>query len=213
MILKKIRLNNFMSFYGNHALQLGKGLNFIVGPGGSGKTNLARAFKFAVLGHINSSRIYRINRKHREDSKNPGCLVEVEVEDQGKKYLAHSSLSVVGQKLKQSSKIDLRIDETITSVDFKRLYIDVESYAPQRSADVIIKHLRSNSEGGPRMVILDGGITNLVGEPRELLDRIEGISMEQVIIMEKYLPKDLVVHQLKIHNIKFNWEKYSSEFA
>jgi len=213
MILKKIRLNNFMSFYGNHVLQLDKGLNFIVGPGGSGKTNLARAFKFAVLGHINSSRIYRINRNHREESKNPGCLVEVEVEDQGKKYLAHSSLSLVRQKLKQSSKIDLRIDETITSGDFRRLYINVESYAPPHSSDATIKHLRSNSEGGPRMAILDGGITNLAGEPRELLDRIEGISMEQVIVMEKYLPKDLVVHQSRIHNIKFNWEKYSSEFA
>ena len=50
MILKDLRLLNFMSFHGEQTFELDEGLNFVTRTCGSGNISLARAFQFAVLG-------------------------------------------------------------------------------------------------------------------------------------------------------------------
>jgi len=87
MMLKKISLTNFASFYGEHTFQFEAGINFIEGPGASGKTNLAGALGFAVFGrwerHFTRYRCPRaalVNHVHREESENPFCEVNTDLE-------------------------------------------------------------------------------------------------------------------------------------
>jgi chromosome segregation ATPase len=51
MMIRKIVLTDFVSFYGRQTLRFDKGMNYIIGLGGSGKTNMARALQFALLGY------------------------------------------------------------------------------------------------------------------------------------------------------------------
>lgn len=48
--IRKIEIENFLSFKGRHVIEFGKGLNAIIGPCGSGKSNLLRALFYGYLG-------------------------------------------------------------------------------------------------------------------------------------------------------------------
>lgn len=231
MIIKRMVVDNFTSFYGKHRIQLDRGLNVILGPAGSGKTNLARAFAFAVLGHTDIFLGYRgiprsrlINSRHGRKSKAPLCHVKVEVEHEGKEYVGQNTLSLDEGKMKQSLIVDSVIDEIITSRTFKHVYLDpiiLEEYEERhknlshgvRMTQQIIKHLNLNLKAGIRMAILDGPDMHLALDHRgKLLKLILELPMEQVILMRSLFTRELETHPSKIHHVKFDWENDSSKF-
>src|SRR5699024_8288769 len=73
MIIKRIELNNFKSYYGNQTFDFTDGLNIISGEVGTGKTSLYEAFQWILLDDslIKSNRIeeeFIINKKYESDS-------------------------------------------------------------------------------------------------------------------------------------------------
>jgi len=216
MIVGKIFINNFASFYGKHILQLEEGVNFVAGPGGSGKTNLARAFMFAVLGYSDIPKKCLINIEHSrecsEKSKNPFCQVEVDIRYKDRDYHVQSSLSLIEEKeLIQSTKIDPDIDEIITPQTYKYIYLNplnlelenTDESTATRTIRSVIKHLSLNVKSGIKMAILDGVLESLtVGYTEKLLSLINELGLEQLTIMVKYLdriPRNLDDRSVKIH--------------
>jgi DNA sulfur modification protein DndD len=52
MIIKKIIIENFQSYFNVNEIEFGKGLNLIIGNGGKGKSKLFNAFYWALFGKI-----------------------------------------------------------------------------------------------------------------------------------------------------------------
>ena len=230
MILEKIVVENFMSFYGRHVLSLERGLNFVVGPGGSGKTALVMAFRFVFAGRNAwpySAPLNRlINRKHREEVANPSCRVEVEIEHEGRKWHAVSSLSLDGDKAMQSSEMDLGLDESLVSRKLKNVIVnpiilhkmDVDYLsmcsASTRMNYAIRKQLDLNLKADIKMVIIDGTWGWLNPQSRTgLLRFIDDLPMEQVIIMVKSFPDYIENYPHAIHQIEHDHETNSSRIA
>lgn len=230
MMIKKIVLSNSASFYGKHVLRLEEGLNFVVGPGGSGKTNLARAFMFAVLGYSDVPKKDLINYKHcrecSEKYENPFCLVEVEMRQEDRDYLIQGGLSLnEGKELIQSLKIDSDLDRIVTSETWKLIHLNERLVFEEdrnyshttRTTPSVIKHLSRNIKSCIKMAILDGILDSLaVGYREKLLSAINELGLEQLTIMVKYLdqlPKDLEDRSVKMHYIDFDRENSSSKFV
>jgi len=225
MIIKKIGLNNFTSFYGKHVLQLQKGVNVVVGPCGSGKTNLTRAFRFAVFGYVDIPRKRLINFKHMQEclekkSRNPSCEVKVEVQLKDRESLFQSRFSLIGEKeIRQVSTVDSDVDNLITSESFKHIYLnplnlEFEEHRDDSMANritfAVIKHLNLNVEAGIKMAILDGILECLTVDYKEkLLSFIDELAIEQVTIMSSWFPRDLEDHPFRIHNIELDKENCS----
>jgi hypothetical protein len=201
MLIKKMILNNFMCFYGEHVLELKEGMNLVEGPCGTGKTNLARAFEFAVLGETDVARDRLINYQHRRDclekKENPSCKVEVELQHNDKAYLVHSELVETEKEIKYSSAVPLDISSTLTPEAFRHTYLDELSLeegdrtvsSAARRILGIFYHINLNIKSGVKMVILDGVLGRLSNESREhMFALIKNLGLEQTIIMEKYPP-------------------------
>jgi len=200
------------------------------GPGGSGKTNLARAFMFAVLGYSDTPKKNLINYKHcrecSEKSENPFCLVEVEMRHEDRDYHAQRNLCLIGEKeLIESTKIDLDFDKIITSKAWKHIYLnplslELENTNESTAARItrsVIKYLSLNVKSGVKMAILDDILRCLDEDHREkLLSLISELALEQLIITVRYLdqlPRDLEDRSVKMHYIDFDGENFSSKFA
>ena len=52
MLIKKITIENFQSYYGEQCITFSKGLNLIIGNGGKGKSKLFNAFYWVLFGKI-----------------------------------------------------------------------------------------------------------------------------------------------------------------
>ena len=52
MIIKRITINNFQSYYGEQTIEFSKGLNLVIGKGGKGKSKLFNAFYWVLFGKI-----------------------------------------------------------------------------------------------------------------------------------------------------------------
>ena len=52
MLIKKITIENFQSYYGEQSIAFSKGLNLVVGNGGKGKSKLFNAFYWVLFGKI-----------------------------------------------------------------------------------------------------------------------------------------------------------------
>lgn len=52
MIIKRITIENFQSYYGEQTIEFSKGLNLIIGKGGKGKSKLFNAFYWVLFGKI-----------------------------------------------------------------------------------------------------------------------------------------------------------------
>ena len=228
MLLKCIRLTNFMSFYDKQILQLQRGLNLVVGPGMSGKTNLARAFCFAVTGHTDPITPLNqlINRRHRKETPTPSCRVEVEINHAGKKWLAQNSLSSVGERIMQSSAVDADMDEINISKKLRHIIIDPERYLDKlekkykncsvatRWTRVISQQFNLNFDAGIKMAILDGVFEFLDDDHREeILNLIGELPLEQVTILTKWLPDNLETHPCTIHHIEYDFSSDSSRIV
>lgn len=221
MIIKKISVNNFANFQGKPVFELQKGLNIILGPGMSGKTNLVNALKFAVLGQICRPRNELINIQHKQEclekSENPFCRVEIEIQHKSVDYLVQSELSLVkGKKISQSWISDLKIDQIITSERFKQLYFHSLSsiFRVGRPTNLstgewlmqtTIKHLQLKVEPNIKTVILDAIFANLDSENKKMLmDYIVNSKLEQTIILEKYMSPELEVYPFTLHNLTYS---------
>lgn len=226
MFLKRINLTNFMSFYGKHELQLQKGLNVILGPCGSGKTNLARALRFALLGNADVPRSKLINSKHKKEAESPFCEVEVKIEHKGRGYFIQDSLCLTEEKkVQQVLKVDPEIDGLITSESFKHIYLNPLILGEFEEADKnyshetriirqIVKHLDLNLKAEIGTAIIDGPDEHLTSDGREkLLSSIDKLAMEQLIVMRSLHTRDLEAYPLKIHRIEYDLENDSSKFA
>ena len=44
MLIKRITIDNFQSYYGSQTLEFSQGLNLVIGNGGKGKSKLFNAF-------------------------------------------------------------------------------------------------------------------------------------------------------------------------
>ena len=230
MIIKKMVVEDFMSFYGRNVLSLERGLNFVVGSNGSGKTNLVRAFCFAVARHTVGPYLVPlnqlINRKRRDETPSPSCRVEVEIEDGGRNWHAQSSLSLVGERVIQSSALDLGLDETAISGKLKRIVIDSEIAmyklgesmmnwsASARSDYIIRRQLDLNLKAGIKMAILDGALAYLESYCRhKILKLMTELPMEQVTIMVNMLPDNAEDYPCTIHQIEHDSGDGSSRIA
>ena len=218
MIIKKISVTNFANFQGKHVFDLQRGLNIIVGPGMSGKTNLVRAFKFAVLGQICRHRNELINIQHRQEclekSESPFCRVEIEIKHKSVDYLVQGELSLVrGKKISQSRTSDLEIEQIITSEIFEHLYLHSLSSifnggkptnlsTAEYMMQTIIKHLQLKVEPNIKTVILDGIFSHMGSERKKMLmDYIVSSRLEQTIILEKYMCPELEVYPFTLHTL------------
>ena len=228
MQIERITLENFLSFYGKQSIQFRGGLNFVVGPGGCGKTNLARAFGFAVTGHTDPPTPLNqlINRRHRKETPTPSCRVEVEINHAGKKWLAQHSLSLVGERIMPSSAVDPNMDEINFSKKIRQVIIDPERYLDKlekkykncsvstRWTRVISQQLNLNFDAGVKMVILDGVFEFLDNDHREkILNLIGELPLEQVTILMKWLPDNLEIHPCTIHHIKYDFSSDASRIV
>jgi|GEM_PF-4297506 len=204
VIVKKILLENITSFYGKHALHLQDGINFIIGPGGSGKTNVARALEFAFLGYASVPRKklfnFRHTRENLEKSQKPFCQVEVEIQHENRNYIIRSGLSMIGEKeITESLTIPPEIDSVITDKTFQHVYLspltldsteeDGTHSTATRITRSVINHLMLNLKAGIKMAILDGILEQLSHKYSEqLLGVISQIALEQTIIITSPQP-------------------------
>ena len=127
LLLKRIALSNFTNFHGRHELKLQSGFNLIYGPGGSGKTNLGRAFRFAILGDSDLPLKSLINCTHAQEcqktSEDPSCQVEVEILQEKRSYLFKRTRSLLGNgQMQQIGTSDLDLDRFFTLI-MDALYI------------------------------------------------------------------------------------------
>ena len=228
MIIKKILLNNFTNFYGKHVLELQEGMNLIVGSGGSGKTNLAKAFRFAVLGYSDFPKCDLINFQHRQECLEGGedsfCRVEIEMQRKGEDYLIQGELSLIGnKKIRQFLTVDSEIDNVITSKTFKFIYFDPSSAFERQCnnnlpravhmTQTICERLKLNLRLNIRMAFLDGVLPLLSEEHgKNLLNHIVSSGLEQTIIMEKLVLPSLEDFPLKIHHLDFDGDNLSAKF-
>jgi hypothetical protein len=129
LIIHEITLNNFTSYYGKHVIKLEPGVNYIVGSCGSGRTNIARAFQFAVLGYCDYPKITLVNHFHKEDmreeNKTAFCEVEAKILHENRIYICKSSLQLNTKgRIKQTTTINSEIDKTIESQNFGLIYLN-----------------------------------------------------------------------------------------
>jgi len=81
MRIEKVVVENFLTYYGRNELKLSRGVNLILGEAGAGKTSLWKAIFFAVSGRgvgRFDSLASLINNRHKEETDQPECQVEVE---------------------------------------------------------------------------------------------------------------------------------------
>ena len=52
MLIKRITIDNFQSYYGSQTLEFSQGLNLVIGNGGKGKSKLFNAFYWVLFGKI-----------------------------------------------------------------------------------------------------------------------------------------------------------------
>jgi hypothetical protein len=219
-------MKNFTSFYGEHVLTLQKGVSFIEGHCGTGRTNLARAFRFAVLGSSDVPRRSLIHFRHMRECKesltDPFCEAEVEIGHEGKAHNCQSRLSLVGNEVRQTTVVDSDIDDIITSESFKLIYLDpfkleieeenrLESLGI-RTFNATMKHLEMNLEAGIGIAFLDRITEHLTVKYEEkLLKFIDGLALDQVIILGNRLPYYPEDHVFKVYRIEFDLPNYTSK--
>jgi len=162
-----------MSFYGEHQFQFKDGFNLILGSGGSGKTNLARALKFAVLGQTEYLYSNLINHQHRqecsENAQKAFCQVGASIQYKGREYLVKSEFSLTGEdEIRRSTFVPLGLDKIITPRNFKLIYLEPldleksvneekkESAVSERMVDAVSHLLGINVKLEIKMAIIDG---------------------------------------------------------
>jgi hypothetical protein len=228
MLIRKIVVDNFMSFHGQHVITFEKGSNFIIGPCGTGITNLARAVKFAILGHSDIPRKHLINYFHRKKclakSENSYCHVSIEIERENISYLAQSHLSLIqNMKIRQSTIVPVQIEKLLTHKTFEHVYLtptnigyaeDQESSIATRVTQYLIKNLNLNVKAGIRMAILDRMLSHYTYTQREqMFDLIEEIDMDQFILLESAVLPSLENRATAIRLLTFDKETISSKLA
>jgi AAA15 family ATPase/GTPase len=226
MFVRKLILYNFVSFCGKHVLWLHKGLNFVVGPSGSGKSNVVRAIRFAVLGHADFPRNRLVNSEYRRDclkkGENPFCQVEVKMKHKNRGYVARSRLSLIGDnKIKQNATVDSVVDNMFAHKIFSHVFLNPmnldegkgNNSAATRIAQSALKHLSLNVKADINMAILDSIFEYF---PRayanEFLSNIRVLAMEQYIILGNWIPQNQE-YPFKIIPIEFDRETFSSKLA
>jgi len=209
MIIEEIRLNNFMSYYGKHVLQLEKGINYITGHCGSGRTNLAKALLFAVLGSREFKREDIVNVFHmkecREAGKEVSCEAEATLKIDAKTYVCRNKLSINEKdQIEQHASLPLAVDRFISPGNYELIYIDGLSLSEQadrkrkpRSAPLcagiwkaLLERLASNMEADIKMAILDQTFTHFTSEyRRKAHEYLAEFPMEQLIIIQSEAPE------------------------
>lgn len=127
MKINTITINNFQSYYGEHTIEFGDGLNLIIGNGGKGKSKLFNAFYWVLFGKIyvtsegwcNTDNLYLsshkalylfeyINKKALFDSKideKVDCYVQLDLtDDKGQNYIIERHASAIRQPIKEWDK-------------------------------------------------------------------------------------------------------------
>jgi energy-coupling factor transporter ATP-binding protein EcfA2 len=192
-----------MNFYGEHQFQFKGGFNLVLGSGGSGKTNLANAFKFAVLGQTEFPHDDLINLQHRQEClekrRRAFCRVEAAVQHRGRGYLVKSELSLTGEgEIRQSTSVPLELDKIMTPKNFNLIYLESnleksvseeksKSPVSERTKDKAAKLLGMNVKLGIKMGIIDGVPGLLTGKNTEdFLNFVRTVGLDQTIFMVKY---------------------------
>lgn len=199
MIIKRMVLRNFKKFYGTYEVEFQKGMNVVVGPGLSGKTTLAMAFKFAALGQTDTPRNKLVNGDHKLQCKEaPSCRVEVEIDLNGRPCFIQRELSLSENEIRESLRLDADIDEIITPEAFENIYLGPLNpiFAFKGNTDLstaayitekICDHIKQKVEPNIKMVFLDGLFARLTSElGKKVLDYIVNSKLEQTIIMDKW---------------------------
>lgn len=117
MNIKKIKMNNFRQFYGEHELEFldnDKNTTLIVGENGSGKTSIFRALMFVLYGESRLSQdgfdgdmhivnLHKLDETHENEPVT--ATVELSFEHQGKSYIIERSFSTIRMANRLESQI------------------------------------------------------------------------------------------------------------
>jgi hypothetical protein len=161
-------------------------------------------------------------RECKEISTDPFCEAEVEIVHKGKAHNCQSRLSLVGNEVRQTTVVDSDIDDIITSESFKLIYLDpfkleIEEENRLESLGIRIfnatmKHLEMNLEAGIGIAFLDRITEHLTVKYEEkLLKFIDGLALDQVIILGNRLPYYPEDHVFKVYRIEFDLPNYTSK--
>ena len=215
MLLKKLRLTNFGCFFGEWEFHFKEGFNLVLGPGGTGKTILVNAFKFAVLRQTELPIADLINSQHKEQCLGKGCRVfggaEATVQYEGKEYLAKNEVSLNEKgEIAQSSLVPLKLAEILTPTRFECLHLTprldwetevrTEEAISKRLTFAIAKRLLTNIRLGLRMAIIEDVLGFMTGKEREdLIVLIRKMNLDQVIFLTKYADQAVsLIDELKV---------------
>jgi hypothetical protein len=200
LIIQKIILNNFTSYYGKHVLRLKEGVNYICGSCGSGRTNLARAFQFAVLGYCDLPKTSLFNHFHKEDMKIKNntafCEVKLKLLHHDKIYVCKSSMRLnIEGRIRQNTTISSGIDEIITSREIGFIYLDLlniryrEEDANESGSkklwNAVLEYLAENMRLDIRLAILDQVMYHFDYLTTERMQNcISRLPFDQVIVID-----------------------------
>lgn len=154
MWIKRMVLDNFRSFYGQHDLTFDKGVNSIVGPTGAGKTTLVKALEYNLFGVTeNVTEREIINDRHKDEclkkKKIPSSSVWVELQHGDKEYIIHrqfyspdngkipESLTVNGEEVEKGwihEHLILPEDFELMNVIGAKLNMLIKSFRSKRNA-------------------------------------------------------------------------------
>lgn len=220
MIIQELRLNNFMSYYGKHVLRLQGGINFIVGSCGSGRTNLARAIQFAVLGSFEFQRKSLINFFHRRECHETGgypfCEVEVNLEIDGTEYLCRSRVEIDEKtQIEASSYLSLEVDHIINPESYELIYLSRHSLFDEAERehhndrisdglrDALFRRLNLNIAAGIKTAILDQVFDHFTYEQRKKIRlSLAELPMEQLIIIDNVEPENQERYRCRVYHVE-----------
>jgi hypothetical protein len=200
LIIHEIILNNFLSYYGKHVLKLKAGVNYIIGSCGSRRTNLVRAFQFAVLGYCDIPKRTLFNYFHiedmREKNKTAFCEVETKLLHQDRVYVCKSSMHLdIEGRIKQKTTISEEIDKIINSKDFEFIYLnslkmkyreeDTNESGSIRIWNAVLEYLAENMRLYIRLAILDQVMDHFDHATTERMQNcISRLPFEQIIVID-----------------------------
>lgn len=194
MKIRRIKLNNFKSYYGEQTFNFSSGLNIISGKIGTGKTSLFEAFQWILLDNVTNSKPiekeFIVNKKFENESilsekSKIQCSVLLEVENENTVYEIYKTneYKLNGEKYDLlETKFSINYDEPRTGnskiiVDKREVEAKLDLLFPEK--------LR-------RYLLFKGETLN------QLIDFSNPVTLEQAVKQISYLP--LFTRMTKIIN-------------
>lgn len=143
MFIKKITLENFRTFYGNHEINFSidekKPVTILIGDNGAGKTNLLNAVYWAFTGDFTKqfNKLDPIINKTAIGEKKKTCSVEIEFANNNKSYLLRR-IFTQGLSETEISVNEYRSTGSLTPMSDELAKTFIEQLIPRRLASWFI---------------------------------------------------------------------------